>query len=109
MAGQVRSFRAVVPSGELRWFLHASNMFHDSMKRVGMHPLPRRKGAAAVVSNGRPAKNTHDKSLENDMPEMDVTKWIVLVVFAAIIIFFAFNCTVDKDPGRGKKDSEEPK
>jgi len=109
MAGQVRSSGAVVPSGERRWFLHASNMFYDSMERVGMHPLSRRMGATVVVSNGRPAKNTHDKSLENDMPEMDVTKWVVLLVFAAIMIFFLFNCSIDRGSDKKESNNEEKK
>ncbi len=43
------------------------------------------------------------------MPEMDITKWVVLLVFAAIMIFFAFNCSVDKGSDKKESDNEETK
>ncbi len=43
------------------------------------------------------------------MPEMDVTKWVVLLVFAAIMIFFLFNCSIDRGSDKKESNNEEKK
>ena len=32
--------------------------------------------------------------------EMDITKWVVLIVFVGISVYFAFNCSRSKDTNK---------
>lgn len=37
------------------------------------------------------------------MPELSITHWIVLILFVAILLLFAFNCSIHKDSDDAKK------